>query len=211
MTGLHADRICVSTSTETTINDTRDFQIGKRLTNLPALREVGFCANRRLLRLQRLSHDPITGADALAAVTGPALTDGGTRIPGLRLGCARSHALLTALLIFRLLPRGFTNRQLRDHVAQLRALPDLSAGQMSYDLRRLRSHGLIERLPRTHRYRVTDPGLHTAMFLTRVHDRVLPTGLAQLATTATPAKLRRAATAYQRAIDDLTRQAGLAA
>ena len=46
--------------TETTINDTRDFQIGKRLTNLPALREVGFSATRRLLRLERLSHDPIT-------------------------------------------------------------------------------------------------------------------------------------------------------
>ena len=60
--------------TETTINDTRDFEIGKRLTNLPALREVGFSANRRLLRLQRLSHDPITGADTLAAVTGPTLT-----------------------------------------------------------------------------------------------------------------------------------------
>jgi hypothetical protein len=48
-----------------------DFRIGKRLTNLPALREVGFSATRRLLRLERLSHDPITGAEALAAVTGP--------------------------------------------------------------------------------------------------------------------------------------------
>ncbi len=59
--------------TETTINDTRDFGIGKRLTNLPALREVGFSASRRLLRLERLSHDPITGAEAAeltAAVTG---------------------------------------------------------------------------------------------------------------------------------------------
>jgi hypothetical protein len=44
--------------TETTINDTYDFAIGKRLTNLPALREIGFSANRRLLRVQRLSHDP---------------------------------------------------------------------------------------------------------------------------------------------------------
>lgn len=35
--------------TETTINDSRDFGIGKRLCNLPALREVGFSANRRLL------------------------------------------------------------------------------------------------------------------------------------------------------------------
>jgi hypothetical protein len=38
--------------TETTINDTRDFGIGKRLKNLPALREVGFQANRRLLDVQ---------------------------------------------------------------------------------------------------------------------------------------------------------------
>ena len=53
--------------TETTINDTTDFSIGKRLTNLPALREIGFSANRRLLHVQRLSHDPITGTDALAA------------------------------------------------------------------------------------------------------------------------------------------------
>ena len=35
--------------TETTINNTRDFEIGKRLTNLPALREIGFSADRRLL------------------------------------------------------------------------------------------------------------------------------------------------------------------
>jgi hypothetical protein len=46
--------------TETTINDPRDFGIGKRLTNLPALREVGFSANRRLLGVQRLSPDPPT-------------------------------------------------------------------------------------------------------------------------------------------------------
>jgi hypothetical protein len=40
--------------TETTINDTRDFGIGKRLTNLPALREIGRSANRRLLGAQQL-------------------------------------------------------------------------------------------------------------------------------------------------------------
>jgi hypothetical protein len=67
--------------TETTINDTYDFAIGKRLTNLPALREIGFSANRRLLRVQRLSHDPADGADALAAITDPITTDTGQRIP----------------------------------------------------------------------------------------------------------------------------------
>ena len=206
--------------TETTINDTRDFGIGKRLTNLPALREVGFSASRRLLRLERLSHDPITGAEAITAVTGPVLTGAGTRIPGLPLAQARSHALLAALLIFRLLPRGFTNRDLRELTAELRGLPAVTAGQITYDLRRLRSHQLIERIPRTHRYRVTGTGLHTAMILTRIHDRVLPAGLAQLTQTASaqltqtagpPSKLRAAATAYQQAIDDIIHDAGLAA
>jgi hypothetical protein len=197
--------------TETTINDTRDFKIGKRLTNLPALREVGFSANRRLLRLQRLSHDPITRASAITDLTSPARTAGGTPVPGLRLAQPRSHALLAALLIFRLQPRGFANRDLRDLTAQLRGLPDVSAGQMTYDLRRLRGHHLIERIPRTHRYRVTDTGLHTAMLLTRLHDRVLPAALTQLATTAPPGKLRHAAAAYQTAIDDLIRDAGLTA
>ena len=39
--------------TETTINDTRDFALGRRLHNLAALRQVGFNANRRLLEVQR--------------------------------------------------------------------------------------------------------------------------------------------------------------
>src|SRR6202158_3651163 len=70
--------------TETTINDTTDFSIGNRLTTLPALREIGFSANRRLLRVQSLSHDPITGTDALHVITGTATTPTGTRVPGLR-------------------------------------------------------------------------------------------------------------------------------
>ena len=90
--------------TETTINDTRDFGIGKRLTNLPALREVGFSANRRLLGVQRLSHNPIRAAEAFTAVHEPITTDTGQRIAGLRLGDRRAHALLQALLVFRLLP-----------------------------------------------------------------------------------------------------------
>ncbi len=140
------------------------------------------------------------------------LTDGGTRIPGLPLAQARSHALLAALLTFRLLPRGFTNRDLRELTAELRGLPTVTARQMTYDLRWLRSHQLIERIPRSHRYRVSGTSLHTAMILTRIHDRVLPAGLSQLTqTTGPPSKLRAAATACQTAIDDITRDAGLAA
>ena len=58
---------------------------------------------------------------------------------------------------------------------------------MSYDLRRLRAHGLITRIPRTHRYRLTDTGLHHAMLLTHVHTRLLLPGLAQLTDPDPPA------------------------
>jgi hypothetical protein len=169
--------------TETTINNTRDFEIGKLLTNLPALRKIGFSANRRLLRVQQLSHDPISGITALHTVTDPVTTPTGARIPGLRLGQRRSHALLAALPMFRLQPKGFTNRDLRPLIAQLRGLPpeQVTVGQMTYDLPRLRHHGMIERIPHSHRYRVTDSGLTTAHFLAAVHDRLLPTGLAELA------------------------------
>ena len=47
--------------TETTINDPHDFGIGKRLSNLPALRRIGFQANRRLLDVQRISQDCAVG------------------------------------------------------------------------------------------------------------------------------------------------------
>ena len=58
---------------------------------------------------------------------------------------------------------------------------------MSYDLRRLRAHGLITRIPRSHRYRLTDTGLHHAMLLSHVHTRLLMPGLAQLADPDPPA------------------------
>ena len=51
---------------------------------------------------------------------------------------------------------------------------------MTYDLRRLRLHGLIERLPKSHRYRLTRRGLTTALFFTRSYARVLRAGTAQV-------------------------------
>ena len=201
--------------TETTINDTHDFGLNKGLTSLAALRQIGFTANRRLLGVQRISHDPIRGAQAFTDLTAPLLTSTGTRVPGLRFGDARVHALLQALLIHRLLPNGFTNRDLRALLASLlgTTIEDISAGKMTYDLRRLRVHGLIERVPHSRRYLITDTGLAHALLFTHAHDHLLRTGLAELADPDPPwpSQLRAATKAYQAAFDDLTGRAHLAA
>ena len=119
------------------------------------------------------------------------------------------------MLIFRLHPSGFLNTDLPALLGEYLGRPphgpgSVTPGQATYDLRRLREHGLIERIPHTHRYQVTSTGLRHAMFLTRVHDRVLRTGLAEL-TGPDPAPLRKAAAIYQAAIDNLTQRAGTAA
>ena len=109
--------------------------------------------------------------------------------------------------MFRCHPNGFTNKDLRTYTAQLRGLDPctVTAGQMTYDLRRLKTRALITRIEGTHRYLVTNHGLDTAKFLTCVQDRVLRCGLAELATaTPTPGRLLSAATVYRTAVENLT-------
>jgi hypothetical protein len=165
--------------TETTINDTRDFGIGKRLSNLAALRQIGFQANRRLLHVQTISQDCAVGEDAFRQLNEPVVIQQ-QRASALPFADQAVQALLSALLVFRLLPRGFSNRDLRDHWAPLigRTAQSMTQGQMSYHLRRLRLHGLIERLPHSHRYRVTNSGWRAALFCTRTYNRLLRPGLA---------------------------------
>ena len=198
--------------TETTINDTRDFGIGRRLPNLPALRQVGFPANRRLLDVQRISCDPIAGADTFHRVCHPVVVDG-QRVPALRFDAPATQALLAALVVFRLLPTGFANRDLRAHLAPLLGLPpeSMTQGRMTYHLRRLRLHGLIERIPGTHRYNVTDFGLAAAVFLTRAHARFTAVGLADIAGPDPPTSLRRAITNLDAELQRLATRSGLAA
>ena len=61
--------------TETTINDTWDFDIGKGLVNLPALREIGFSANRRLLASNDSTTTRSPEPSTCTTITDPVITD----------------------------------------------------------------------------------------------------------------------------------------
>ena len=200
--------------TETTINDTRDFALGRGLTNLSALRKVGFQANRRLLDVQRLSHDCAIADETVDRVHRPSIVDG-QRVAALRFLDPRVLALFCTLVLFRLRPDGFTARDLRQHVAPLLGLtPDaLSAGRVTYDLRRLRLHGLIERHPKRHRYGVTDAGLRLALFLSRVWARTVRPGLATVMPDLAPntSPLRRAFERLEQVMDEACAEAKVAA
>jgi len=161
--------------TETTVNNSYDFGVGRLLKNLPQLRGIGFAANRRALEVETVSHDNRIGARAFDALQAPVTTDEGQRAAALRFGDRRVQALLAVLLLMSLQIEGFRNRQLRPLLAQMLGLEEdqITQGKMSCDLRRLRLHGLIERIPKSHRYRLTNTGLGVAMFYQRTYSRLL--------------------------------------
>lgn len=198
--------------TKTTINDTRDFGVGKSLKNLPALRQIGFQANRRLLDVQKITQDCALGEVALRQVTEPVVLDD-QRAAGLRCGQPRVLALMPAMVGFALQVCGFISRELRERLAPLlgHGADNVSSGRMNYDLRRFRLHGLIERIPKFPRYRLTQRGICTALFFTRSYARVLRSGAAQIYPDewagATP--LRQAFDGVMPGIDDFIADAKL--
>jgi hypothetical protein len=200
--------------TETTINNSYDFGIGKRLHNLPKLREIGFAANRRLLEVERLSHDCMLAEDTFQAINSP-VAAGRQRASGLRFADPRVHSLWHAIILFRQLAEGFRSADLRLHVAALSGRDPniISQGAMTYQLRRLRLHGLIERLPNSFRYRVTDFGFRAALFFTRLYNRLLRPGLAAALPTlrAVDGPLNRAFDTVNAQINVSIKQAQLAA
>ena len=80
-------------------------------------------ADARNATVQRLSHDPITGDSVLRSACDPVIHGSGTRVAGLRLTGPRAQALLHILLIFRLHPGGFLNKDPRSLLGEYLGRP----------------------------------------------------------------------------------------
>jgi hypothetical protein len=166
--------------TEGTFRNPKDFQVHKGLANLPYLQRLGRHINRRLLEVERVSHNCGLSGDSIQRVVQATVTEEGQRAPGLKFGDPRVMALWVALSLFTHLIQGFRHRDLRRQVADLLGadLGSYTAAKMTYDLRRLRLKGLIYRPPRTHRYFLTPHGWKVARLMTRLEARVFRPALA---------------------------------
>jgi hypothetical protein len=201
---------------ETTINNPADFDLKKTLNadNWRALRRLGTETNARFLAALGEGQPGLPDPATLEAVVLPSSHDG-QRAPGLRFGDPRTMALLASVAAFANVFAGLTNKALR---AQMAALwqPGYRSSQATYDLRRLRLKGFVERLPATHTYRVTPEGLRTATFFTHLASRVVVPALTDLARLARPEPPvpRPLATAwrnYEKELNSLVNSAHLAA
>jgi hypothetical protein len=187
-----------------------DIGILARIEHLPELIAKARHVNERLLMIERAGQGCAIGSALFERIHQPYVREG-QRTGAFRFGDSRATALAGALCCHVHAVTGFTNKSLRGLVAGLLAT-DYSANQMTYDLRRLRLHGLIERIPNTHSYVLTPEGIRVAFFYTKVRHRILVPLLETDAPPA-PAQVRQALVTLDRAVRESVMNArlGLAA
>ena len=175
---------------ETTIASTSDFKVLRPACDYPGGRlewqplRKGVADLHRRAELSQRSNERYL--DALAVVDDPTpcsrlfdgvarhVVVGSRRFRALRIGDSDDVALLQAVSRGEFAPAGFRNREIRGLLFPRSATlgPDeqrrLSA-RVSRKLRLLRAHGIIKKIPKTHRYQLTDRGrlLTAAIHATR--------------------------------------------
>lgn len=192
---------------ETVINAPRDLGCNARLPNLDDLQSKARAVNRRILDAERVGQGCVLASPAFERIAHPTVDAEGRRTPALRFGDPRVMALTGALCQTLLAATGFTNKNLRVLIAGLLGT-DYRPGQMTYDLRRLRLTGLIQRLPHTNRYTLTDNGIRIAIFYTKIYNRLL-IPLTAADQPQAPPELRQALHTLDHHVDDYINHARL--
>ncbi|MBC8507273.1 MAG: hypothetical protein H8D34_20610 [Chloroflexi bacterium] len=162
--------------TEMVFNNTQDFGILRGLKHFTTLFKLGGHFNDRLLEQEQISQDSFLSLQEIGKLGQSTLTEDGQRASALRFGDPRVMALLEALAGQAYIIKQISNRSLRSTVAQ-RLGTSYSSAQMSYDLRRLRIKGLIERIGKSYRYHLTALGLRVVTFFTKLYHRLFCPGL----------------------------------
>jgi hypothetical protein len=168
--------------TEMVFNNTQDFGIPRGLKNFPRLVEMGYHFNERLLEQEQISQDCFLSLQEMRKLGQSSRMEDGQRASALRFADPRLMAVLEVLACHAYIPKEIGNRSLRGAVAQRLegVLEPYSSAQMTYDLRRLRLKGLIERIGNSHRYRLTELGIRVVTFFTKLYHRLFAPGLAAL-------------------------------
>ena len=156
----------------------------KGIADLQRRAQVSQAANERYLDALTSVDDGATLEERLRSVTAPA-TWHGQRVRALQPFAAADMALLEGVSRGEFAINGLRNRDLRpllygDESAVPPAEVRRRAGRVTRQLRLLRAHGLLQKVPHTHRYQITAQGreIITAL-LTARH-----TPIAQLAKAA---------------------------
>ena len=161
--------------TEATVFQLDDLSLRKAVTHLDHARKALHQSNQRYLDVQQDVLGTFIDRDHLQRLRQPTVSASGRRTPGLRIDDPRLLALWQALTCFVHLVGhvAFRTKDLLPDVRRALNQPDYKLSQLRYDLGKLRGKGLVQRLPNSHRYRLTPEAFRLAIVYTKIYHRLL--------------------------------------
>jgi hypothetical protein len=192
-----------------------DYGIRKAVEHLPAVRQRLAGIVDTDLDVQQDILETFVDRGQLRRLAEPTVLPSGKRVPGLKLDHPRQLALMHALVRFAHVAAGgtFKTADLYPHaLAALGVAPETyHLASLRYDLAKLRAKGLVEKVPRSRRYRLLPHGYRLCVVCLKLFDRIyapLTAGLLQPVRgdgRLQDAKRHQLDRLYQRVVDDLDR------
>lgn len=141
-------------------------------------REISLQANARFLDALVAVDDPTAGKKALQRLTTTKKDAAGRSCPWFNPMAQHDATLFKSLMVGEHCLHGFTSRDIRSRLSGTRWLrtcaddPKKVSAKVGRCFRRLHAHGLIAKIPRTRRWRVSDHGckvMGSTMYLRERH------------------------------------------
>jgi len=199
--------------TEPASNNVNDYGCKKAVENLPQLRQSMSSVIDNYHNVQQDILETFIDRGQLRKLAAPTVLPNGKRIPGLKLDHPRQLALMHSLVRFSHIAAQstFTTSEIyADTVAALEVSEkDYRLASLRYDLSKLRAKGLVERVPRSRRYRLLRGGYSVCLVFLKLFERIYaPLTAGLLSPVSTDSKLHQQKRSqldrlYQRVIDDL--------
>jgi len=161
--------------TEPATNNVNDYGVRKAIDNLPELRRKQSAIIDRYLDVQQDILETFIDRGQLLQLTQPTILPNGKRVPGLKLDQPRLLSLMHALVRFSHIAAGDSFSTAEIHADTARALnrstTNYTLASLRYDLSKLRAKGLMERLGKSRRYRLTAQGYRICVVFLKLFEK----------------------------------------
>ena len=162
--------------TEPASNNVNDYGCKKAIENLPRVRDNMSSVIDNYHNVQQDILETFVDRGQLRKLAEPTILPNGKRIPGLKLDHPRQLALMHALVRFTHIAarNTFTTAEIyADTLAALElSAADYSLSSLRYDLSKLRAKGLVEKVPRSRRYRLRREGYSICLVFLKLFERI---------------------------------------
>ncbi len=158
---------------EVCVNRMKDLGLNKGLENLECLRQKLVAITDRFAGFEAQSLNVHVDFSLFQRMALPIMV-GKTKIAGIKIHDTRMMRLMEVLLHGGTQLNGWRSTDIHQAILTTFGLSanSFTLTQLRYDLRKLKAHGLLERIGRAYCYRLTDKGVKAALMFILFHKRV---------------------------------------